>query len=139
MVSSPHCAARRGQAISTSQSHALLFDRHVDALPATRCPLTDASCPGNSSHCSVCRPYLFNPNARICLCWPVRCRAPRASFGTPTGPHAFSAAGTTDYLTICHRTERVQRMARHSNARATGLSNRRNNDISVGKMKPIGI
>jgi hypothetical protein len=45
----------------------------------------------------------------------------------------------TDYLTNGGRIEVAQRMAGHSNAKTTGLYDRRNDDISVGEVERIGI
>ena len=49
------------------------------------------------------------------------------------------ATGITDYLTNGGRIEVAQRMAGHSNAKTTGLYDRRNDDISVGEVERIGI
>lgn len=43
------------------------------------------------------------------------------------------------YLTNGGRIEVAQRMAGHSNAKTTGLYDRRNDDISVSEMEKIGI
>jgi integrase/recombinase XerD len=45
----------------------------------------------------------------------------------------------TDYLTNGGRIEVAQKMAGHSNAKTTGLYDRRNDDISVGEVERIGI
>jgi integrase/recombinase XerD len=55
------------------------------------------------------------------------------------GCHTFRATGITDYLTNGGRIEVAQRMAGHSNAKTTGLYDRRNDDISVGEVERIGI
>ncbi len=60
----------------------------------------------------------------------VRRRASDAGIETPIGCHTFRATGITDYL---------RRMAGHSNAKTTGLYDRRNDDISVGEVERIGI
>jgi len=44
-----------------------------------------------------------------------------------------------DYLTNGGRLEEAQRMAGHSNAKTTGLYDRRNDDVSVGEVERIGI
>jgi len=55
-------------------------------------------------------------------------------------PQGISCAtGSTDYLTNGGRIEFAQRMAGHSNAKTTGLYDRRNDDISVGEVERIGI
>ncbi|HUB33642.1 MAG TPA: tyrosine-type recombinase/integrase [Bryobacteraceae bacterium] len=69
----------------------------------------------------------------------VRRRASDAGIETPIGCHTFRATGITDYLTNGGRIEVAQRMAGHSNAKTTGLYDRRNDDISVGEVERIGI
>jgi site-specific recombinase XerD len=69
----------------------------------------------------------------------VRRRASDAGIETAIGCHTFRATGITDYLTNGGRIEVAQRMAGHSNAKTTGLYDRRNDDISVGEMERIGI
>jgi integrase len=60
----------------------------------------------------------------------VRRRASDAGIETAIGCHTFRATGITDYLTNGGRIEVAQRMAGHSNAKTTGLYDRRNDDIS---------
>jgi site-specific recombinase XerD len=69
----------------------------------------------------------------------VRRRASDAEIETAIGCHTFRATGITDYLTNGGRIEVAQRMAGHSNAKTTGLYDRRNDDISVGEVERIGI
>ena len=69
----------------------------------------------------------------------VRRRAADAGIQTAIGCHTFRATGITDYLTNGGRIEVAQRMAGHSNAKTTGLYDRRNDDISVGEVERIGI
>ena len=69
----------------------------------------------------------------------VRRRAASAGIETAIGCHTFRATGITDYLTNGGRIEVAQRMAGHSNAKTTGLYDRRNDDISVGEVERIGI
>jgi RHS repeat-associated protein len=69
----------------------------------------------------------------------VRRRAANAGIETAIGCHSFRATGITDYLTNGGRIEVAQRMAGHSNAKTTGLYDRRNDDISVGEVERIGI
>jgi site-specific recombinase XerD len=69
----------------------------------------------------------------------VRRRAVDAGIETEIGCHTFRATGITDYLTNGGRIEVAQRMAGHSNAKTTGLYDRRNDDISVGEVERIGI
>jgi site-specific recombinase XerD len=68
----------------------------------------------------------------------VRRRAADADIETAIGCHTFRATGITDYLTNGGRIEVAQRMAGHSNAKTTGLYDRRGDDISVGEVE-IGI
>jgi hypothetical protein len=58
---------------------------------------------------------------------------------TPIGCRTFRATGITDYLTNGGRIEVAQKMAGHSNAKTTGLYDRRNDDISVVEVERIGI
>ena len=69
----------------------------------------------------------------------VRRRAADAGIETAIGCHTFRATGITDYLTNGGRIAVAQRMAGHSNAKTTGLYDRRNDDISVGEVERIGI
>jgi integrase len=64
-----------------------------------------------------------------------------ADAGTETaiGCHTFRATGITDYLTDGGRVAVAQRMAGHSNAKTTGLYDRRNDDTNVGESESIGI
>jgi integrase/recombinase XerD len=64
----------------------------------------------------------------------VRRRAADAGIETAIGCHTFRATGITD-----GRIEVAQRMAGHSNAKTTGLYDRRNDDVSVGEVERIGI
>ena len=69
----------------------------------------------------------------------IRRRAADAGIATRIGCHTFRATGITDYLTNGGRIEVAQRLAGHSNAKTTGLYDRRNDDISVGEVERIGI
>jgi integrase/recombinase XerD len=69
----------------------------------------------------------------------VRRRASDAGIATAIGCHTFRATGITDYLTNGGRIEVAQRMAGHSNAKTTGLHDRRDDDISVEEVERIGI
>jgi site-specific recombinase XerD len=69
----------------------------------------------------------------------IRRRASDAGIETAIGCHTFRATGITDYLTNGGRIEVAQRMAGHSNAKTTGLYDRRNDDVSVGEVERIGI
>lgn len=69
----------------------------------------------------------------------VRRRAADAGIETAIGCHTFRATGITDYLTNGGRIEVAQRMAGHSNAKTTGLYDRRSDDISVSEVERVGI
>jgi len=69
----------------------------------------------------------------------VHRRGADAGIQTKIGCHTFRATGITDYLTNGGRIEVAQKMAGHSNAKTTGLYDRRNDDISVGEVEKIGI
>ena len=69
----------------------------------------------------------------------TRRRAADGGIETAIGCHTFRATGITDYLTNGGRIEIAQRMAGHSNAKTTGLYDRRNDDVSVGEVEKIGI
>ena len=69
----------------------------------------------------------------------VRRRAVDADIETSIGCHTFRATGITDYLTNGGKLEIAQRMAGHSNAKTTGLYDRRNDDISVSEVERVGI
>ena len=68
----------------------------------------------------------------------VRRRAADAGIEPPIGYHTFRATGMTDYLRNGGRIEVAQPMAGHSNAKTTGLCDRRNDDISLDEVERIG-
>ena len=69
----------------------------------------------------------------------VRGRASDAGIESPIGRHTFRATGITDYLKNGGRIEVAQRMAGHSNAKTTGLYDRRGDDVSLDEVERIGI
>lgn len=69
----------------------------------------------------------------------VRRRAAGAGIKTAISRRTFRATGITDYLTNGGRIEVAQGIAGYSNAKTTGLYDRRNDDISVGEVERIGI
>jgi integrase/recombinase XerD len=69
----------------------------------------------------------------------IRRRASDAGIETPIGCHTFRATGITDYLKNGGRIEVAQRMAGHSNAKTTGLYDRRNDDVSLDEVERITI
>jgi integrase/recombinase XerD len=79
------------------------------------------------------------PMSRVDVWYMIRRRASDAGIETAIGCHTFRATGITDYLTNGGRIEVAQKMAGHSNAKTTGLYDRRNDDISVGEVERIGI
>jgi integrase/recombinase XerD len=58
--------------------------------------------------------------------------------GDGNGPLS-RAAGITDYLTNCWCIGVAQRLAGHSNAKTTGLYDRRNDDVRAGEVENIEI
>jgi len=68
----------------------------------------------------------------------VRRRASDAGIETAIGCHTFRATGITDYLRNGGRIELAQRMAGHSNAKSTGLYDRRNDNSASGKWNGSG-
>ena len=79
------------------------------------------------------------PLSRTDIWYMIQRRTKDAGLETAIGCHTFRATGITDYLTNGGRIEVAQRMAGHSNAKTTGLYDRRNDDISVGEVERIGI
>ncbi len=79
------------------------------------------------------------PMSRTDVWYMVRRRAIDAGLETTIGCHTFRATGITDYLTNGGKLEIAQRMAGHSNAKTTGLYDRRNDEISVSEVERVGI
>ena len=77
--------------------------------------------------------------SRVDVWYMVRRRAVDGCIETSIGCHTFRATGITDYLTNGGRIEVAQRMAGHSNAKTTGLYDRRNDDISISEVEKVGI
>ncbi len=77
--------------------------------------------------------------SRVDVWYMVRRRAADANIETSIGCHTFRATGITDYLTNGGRIEVAQRMAGHSNAKTTGLYDRRVDDISISEVEKVGI
>jgi integrase/recombinase XerD len=77
--------------------------------------------------------------SRRAVLYMVHRRGTDAGIETKIGCHTFRATGITDYLTNGGRIEVAQKMAGHSNAKTTGLYDRRNDDVSVGEVERIGI
>ena len=79
------------------------------------------------------------PLSRTDVWYMIQRRASGATLETAIGCHTFRATGITDYLTNGGKLEVAQRMAGHSNAKTTGLYDRRNDDISVSEVERVGI
>jgi integrase/recombinase XerD len=79
------------------------------------------------------------PVSRTDVWYMVQRRANDAQLETAIGCHTFRATGITDYLTNGGALEVAQRMAGHSNAKTTGLYDRRSDDISLSEVEKIGI
>jgi site-specific recombinase XerD len=79
------------------------------------------------------------PLSRTDVSYMICRRADNANLVTAIGWHTFRATGITDYLTNGGKLEVAQRLAGHSNARTTGLYDRRNDDISLSEIERIGI
>ena len=79
------------------------------------------------------------PMSRVDAWYMIQRRAADAKIETSIGCHTFRATGITDYLTNGGKLEIAQRMAGHSNAKTTGLYDRRNDDISVSEVERVGI
>lgn len=79
------------------------------------------------------------PMTRIDAWRMVRRRAVEAGIETKIGNHTFRATGITDYLKNDGRLEIAQRMAGHSNAKTTGLYDRRSDEISLDEVERIAI
>jgi site-specific recombinase XerD len=69
----------------------------------------------------------------------IRRRVADVGLETAAGCHTFRATGITDYLTNGGKLEIAQRMAGHSNAKTTGLYDRRGDAISLDEVERIGI
>jgi len=79
------------------------------------------------------------PMGRTDVWYMIRRRAADSGLKTAIGCHTFRATGITDYLTNGGKLEIAQRMAGHSNAKTTGLYDRRNDEISVSEVERVGI
>jgi site-specific recombinase XerD len=79
------------------------------------------------------------PVSRTDVWYMVQRRANDAQLETAIGCHTFRATGITDYLTNGGKLEVAQKMAGHSNAKTTGLYDRRSDDVSLSEVEKIGI
>src|SRR5437870_1118155 len=69
----------------------------------------------------------------------IRRRAAGAGIKTSIGCHTFRATGITAYLKNGGKLEVAQQMAAHESARASGLYNRRGDEISLDEVERIVI
>ncbi|MGH9759379.1 MAG: tyrosine-type recombinase/integrase [Blastocatellia bacterium] len=69
----------------------------------------------------------------------IKRRARAVGIETHIGCHTFRATGITAYLKNGGRIEVAQRMAGHSNAKTTGLYDRRSDEISLDEVERIAI
>jgi integrase len=79
------------------------------------------------------------PMSRVDAWYMIQRRAADAKLETSIGCHTFRATGITDYLTNGGKLEIAQRMAGHSNAKTTGLYDRRSAEISISEVERVGI
>jgi integrase/recombinase XerD len=80
-----------------------------------------------------------DPMTRVDAYRMIKRRAKDVGLETSIGCHTFRATGITDYLKNGGRIEVAQRMAGHSNAKTTGLYDRRGDDISLDEVERIAI
>jgi integrase/recombinase XerD len=85
------------------------------------------------------RTLTSKPMHRIDVYQMIRRRAKQAGIETAIGCHTFRATGITTYLTNGGKLEIAQRMAGHSNAKTTGLYDRRNDEVSLDEVERIVI
>ncbi len=69
----------------------------------------------------------------------MRVRADADGIKTMIGNHSFRATGITEYLRNAGKREVAQQMANHESARTTGLSDRRNDQVSLDEVERIVI
>ena len=69
----------------------------------------------------------------------IKRRAKNAGLGTAICNHSFRGTGITNYLENGGDLREAQRMAGHSNAKTTGLYDRRNQRITRGEVERITI
>ena len=119
-----------GQVMPSNPAHSVRGPRHS---------VSKGSTPVLSSEDGKTKKLGPGAMSRTDVWYMVRRRASGAGIETAIGCHTFRATGITDYLTNGGRIEVAQRMAGHSNAKTTGLYDRRNDDISVGEVERIGI
>lgn len=79
------------------------------------------------------------PMGRTDVWYMIQRRSADSGLKTEIGCHTFRATGITDYLTNGGKLEIAQRMAGHSNAKTTGLYDRRDDDVSVSEVERVGI
>jgi integrase/recombinase XerD len=115
------------------------LEEHLDAYIAAAGLRGDRQGPLFRSAIGKTGALTGKPMSRTDVWYMVRRRAADAGIQTAIGCHTFRATGITDYLSNGGRIEVAQRMAGHSNAKTTGLYDRRQDDISIGEVEKIGI
>ena len=115
------------------------LEEYLDAYIEAACIADDRKDPLFRAAIGKTRKLGPGAMSRTDVWYMVRRRASDAGIETAIGCHTFRATGITDYLTNGGRIEVAQRMAGHSNAKTTGLYDRRNDDVSVGEVEKIGI
>jgi integrase/recombinase XerD len=115
------------------------LEEYLDAYIKAACVADDRKGPLFRAAIGKTKKLGAGAMSRTDVWYMVRRRAAGAGIETAIGCHTFRATGITDYLTNGGRIEVAQRMAGHSNAKTTGLYDRRNDDISVGEVERIGI
>lgn len=81
----------------------------------------------------------IRPVSRTDIWYMVQRRASDWRLPCSSGCHTFRATGITDYLTNGGKLEVAQKMAGHSNAKTTGLYDRRSDDVSLSEVEKIPI
>ncbi len=79
------------------------------------------------------------PLSRTDVWYMIQRRSADGNLETAISCRTFRVTGITDYLTNGGKLEVAQRMAGHSNAKTTGLYDRRNDDISISEVERVGI
>lgn len=115
------------------------LEAYLDEYIEAACIANDRKGPLFRSAIGKTKTLSNRPLSRTDIWYMVRRRATDAVIDTPIGCHTFRATGITDYLSNGGRIEIAQRMAGHSNAKTTGLYDRRNDDLSLDEVERIGI
>jgi site-specific recombinase XerD len=111
------------------------LDEYIEAAGIARAPQG----PLFRSAIGKTRKLSTNPMTRVDAYRMIKRRAKDVGLETSIGCHTFRATGITDYLKNGGRIEVAQRMAGHSNAKTTGLYDRRGDEISLDEVERIAI